>query len=109
METIITAIITSLLSGSGSFSIFLSISALIIGGVLYFRKTNIAEVTSVGELQQKQIEGLLDQVKLLSDELAKARKQLTEIHNLNIQLMENVRENHKQIQELEKALEANKE
>jgi hypothetical protein len=50
----------------------------------------------------------LEQVAFLSEELTKARKQLAEIHEQNIKLMEEVRESNKRIQELERMLEHNR-
>lgn len=103
METIIVAIIGLINNGSAVSAAF-GIAALVFGGYLFFRKTNIAEVTSVGTLQQQQITSLLTQIEFLSTELAKARTQLAEIHEQNIHLMEQVRESNKRIQELEQLL-----
>jgi septal ring factor EnvC (AmiA/AmiB activator) len=80
--------------------IFSSI-ALIAGFWFFSRKTNIEEATSVGTLQHQQIEGLLKQVQYLSDELAKARNQLAQIHDQNVKLMLEVRTSNLKIQELE--------
>ena len=68
---------------------------------MFAKKTNIEEVTSVGTLQHQQIDGLMGQVRFLSEELTKAREQLTEIHVQNIKLMQQVRESNLRIQELE--------
>ena len=106
MEVIVAAL--SLLESSSGVSFLISIAALIGGGILYFRKTNIEEITSIGTLQQTNIKGMLEQVAFLSEELTKARKQLAEIHEQNIKLMEEVRESNKRIQELERMLEHNR-
>ncbi len=103
MEAIIVAVIGLFEKGS-ALSAVIALATLIFGGYLYFRKTNIAEVTSVGTLQQQQITSLLAQIEFLSTELAKARTQLAEIHEQNIHLMEQVRESNKRIQELEQML-----
>ena len=98
-------IITAALSGIGGLPSFvagsISVAILIFGGILFAKKTNIEEVTSVGTLQHQQIDGLMGQVRFLSEELMKAREQLTEIHVQNIKLMQQVRESNLRIQELE--------
>ena len=104
METLIIAALKGL-ETSGGASFFISLIVLIIGGVLYFRKTNIDQLTSVGTLQQAQVKSLLSQIELLSEELTKARHQLAEIHEQNVRLMEEVRDSKHRIQELEQLLE----
>ena len=98
-------IITAALSGLGGLPSFvagsISVAILLFGGILFAKKTNIEEVTSVGTLQHQQIDGLMSQVRFLSEELMKAREQLTEIHVQNIKLMQQVRESNLRIQELE--------
>jgi predicted nucleic acid-binding Zn-ribbon protein len=106
MEIIVAAL--GLLESSSGVSFLISIAALIGGGILYFRKTNIEEITSIGTLQQTNLKGMLEQISFLSEELIKARKQLAEIHEQNIQLMEKVRESNRRIQELEKMLDHNR-
>ena len=105
-QLIITAF--NLLHGSSGASFLISLIALILGAWLYFRKTNIDSVTSVGALQQNQIKSLLEQIEFLSTELAKARKQLAEIHEQNVHLMEQIRDSNNRIQELEVLLGYNK-
>lgn len=101
MEGIITAAI-SVLGGLPSFVAgSISVAILLFGGILFAKKTNIEEVTSMGTLQHQQIDGLMGQVRFLSEELTKAREQLTEIHVQNIKLMQQVRESNLRIQELE--------
>ncbi len=104
MEAIISAAISMASSNSGIASLTLSVVALVSGIVLYFKKTKIEEYTSVGTLQHQQIDSLMAQVKLLSDELTKAREQLTEIHEQNMKLMVQVRDSNNRIQELEELL-----
>ena len=108
METIIVALLKMVEGSSGLAGIFISVSSLIIGGWLFFRKTNIEEVTSVGTLQQKQITSLLEQIQFLSEELTKARHQLAEIHEQNVNLMQQVRDSNQRMQELERLMESNK-
>lgn len=106
MEIIVAAL--NLLSSSGGASFLISLAAIIVGAFLYFKKTNIENITSVGSLQQTQIKGLLEQIEFLSEELTKARKQLAEIHEQNIHLMEQIRESNRRIQELENMLNINR-
>jgi peptidoglycan hydrolase CwlO-like protein len=108
METIIVTAFNTLNGSSGVLSFLISMSTLIFGGWLYFRKTNIEEVTSVGTLQQKQITSLLEQIQFLAEELTKARTQIAEIHEQNVHLMQQVRESNHRIQELERLLEINR-
>lgn len=108
MEAILLQSFKVLDGSSGLAGIFISLSALIIGGWLFFRKTNIEEVTSVGTLQQKQITSLLEQIQFLSEELTKARTQLAEIHEQNVNLMQQVRDSNLKMQELERLIESNK-
>lgn len=107
MEQLLITVFNSM-SGSSGASFLISFAALAIGGWLYFRKTNIDQVTSVGSLQQAQIKSLLEQIEFLSTELAKARSQLAEIHEQNTHLMEQIRDSNKRIQELETLLGHNK-
>lgn len=88
----------------GPWSLILSLIILGAGAFLWMRKTNIQEVTSVGTLQHQQIEGLMQQVKMMSEELTKARAQLSEIHEQNGLLMKQIRDSNKRIQELEDRL-----
>ena len=101
MGEIITAVLAPVGNISSAAAAIIAIAILIFAGVLYVKKTNIEEVTSVGTLQHQQIDGLMGQVRFLSEELMKAREQLTEIHVQNIKLMQQVRESNLRIQELE--------
>lgn len=108
MESIFIYIITALAADSGIASVILSFLALIGGAIFYFKKTKIDEYTSVGTVQHQQIDSLLEEVKLLSEELSKARQQLSEIHEQNVKLMVQIRESNLRIQELEDIIHANK-
>lgn len=108
MEQLLITVFNSL-HGSGRASFLISLIALILGAWLYFRKTNVEQITGVGSLQQKQITSLMEQIGFLSAELTKARTQLSEIHEQNIHLMLQVRESNKRIQELEVLLGTHKE
>jgi len=108
METIIVTAFNTLNGSSGVLSFLISMSALTFGAWLYFRKTKIEEVTSVGTLQQKQITSLLEQIQFLAEELTKARSQIAEIHEQNVHLMQQVRESNHRIQELERLLDINR-
>lgn len=104
-QRIMGEVITAVLSGLGGLSsaatAIVALAILVFAGVLYVKKTNIEEVTSVGSAQHQQIDTLLDQVKFLSEELSKAREQISAIHEQNLRLMYQVRESSLKIQELE--------
>lgn len=104
METLITSIATLNSGSTNTVSIAISLIALLSGAWFYFKKTKIEEYTSVGTLQHQQIESLMAQVKLLSEELSKARVQLSDIHEQNIKLMQQIRDSNSRIQELEDLL-----
>lgn len=89
-------------------SAFLSLLVLFVAYVLQNRKINIEEKTSISSTQQKQLETLMHQITLLSDELDKTRDQLSELHNQNIELMTQLREANRRIGELEALLEKHK-
>jgi peptidoglycan hydrolase CwlO-like protein len=82
-------------------SSFTSLLALAIASWLKFRKVDIEEKTSVGSSQAKQVELLMAQIDMLSEELTKTRKQLSELHEQNVQLMEELRSANRRIGELE--------
>lgn len=85
-------------------SIVFSLLAIFLAFYLQRRKINIEEKTSITSSQQKQIDSLMQQITLLSDELEKTRDQLSELHNQNVQLMGQLREANKRIGELETLL-----
>jgi uncharacterized coiled-coil protein SlyX len=68
------------------------------------RNVNVEEKTSAGSFQVKQIETLMSQIVMLSDELTKTRTQLSAMHEQNLKLMEELREANHRIGELEKML-----
>lgn len=82
-------------------SVIMGIITLGIGVYVFFRKTNIEEYTSKNTIQVDQTKSLLEQIHFLSEELTKARHQLTEIHNQNLELMERLRQANQRIQHLE--------
>lgn len=109
MGEIITAVLAPVGNISGAAAAILAIAILIFAGVLYVKKTNIEEVSSVGTIQHQEIEALLDQVKFLSEELTKARDQISAIHEQNLRLMHQVRESSLKIQELEDVINKDRE
>lgn len=108
MEEIILAAFGVITKTNGPWGFVISLIILGVGALLFFKKTNIQEITSVGTIQHQQIEGLMQQVTLLSEELSKARKQLSDIHEQNVVLMQQVRDSNKRIQELEDKLNSRK-
>ena len=89
-------------------SVLLSLIAIFVAFMLQRKKINIEEKTSISTTQQKQIESLMAQITLLSDELEKTREQLSELHNQNIELMTQLREANRRIGELEALLDKHK-
>lgn len=79
----------------------ISIFAVIIVAYLHYRKVSIEDRNTSSTIQEQQIKSLMEQIKLLSDELMQARTQLHDIHNQNIKLMEQLRDANKRIGELE--------
>lgn len=100
MEKIIPFLLTNV-DFPETISVGLAILALIVAVYLFTKKSGIEEITSNNAIQTIQVKTLLDQVHFLSDELDKARRQLDEIHQQNIHLMEQLRESNRKIQELE--------
>ena len=109
MGEIITAVLAPVGNISSAAAAIIAIAILIFAGVLYVKKTNIEEVTSVGTVQHQQIDALLNQVRFLSEELSKARDQISAIHEQNLRLMQQVRESSLKIQELEDVINRNTE
>ena len=108
METLILGALTKLSSAPGILPVLVSLGVLIFGAVVMSRKTLIEENTSAGAIHTQQIDNLMAQVKMLSDELTLARKQLHEIHDQNMDLMRQVRDSNFRIQELELKILENK-
>jgi len=65
------------------------------------KKALIEEKKSDREVQSEQVESLMQQLKLLSEELDKTRKQLHELHDQNVILMGQLRSANQRISELE--------
>lgn len=104
METLILGALTKLSAAPGVLPIIVSLAVLIFGAIVLSRKTLIEENTSAGAIHTQQIDTLMAQVKMLSDELTLARKQLHDIHDQNMDLMKQVRDSNIRIQELELAV-----
>lgn len=88
-----------------SLSFIASLGILTLGLWLKIKKSDVEEKKSESEIQIAQVESLMQQIKLLSDELDRTRKQLTELHLQNLELMEQLREANRRIGELELVLE----
>lgn len=71
---------------------------------LKIKKTDVEEKKSESEIQLALVENLMQQIKLLSDELDRTRKQLTDLHLQNLELMRQLRKANRRIGELERAL-----
>lgn len=85
----------------GSLNLFLSLIVLAISLWLNIKKTSVLGEKTESEIQTAQVENLMQHIKLLSDELDKTRKQLSNLHKENIELMNQLREANKRISELE--------
>jgi hypothetical protein len=97
MEGVALHFITDIISGSN----WLGLLALIIGGYVFIRRSNIEGATSVGRLHEKQINNLLSQIQTLSEELKEAREELSRIHMQNMQLLVEISDSNIRIRELE--------
>jgi hypothetical protein len=60
--------------------------------LLHFRKMDLDQITSIGNMQSSQLASLQILVRNLTEDLMAARTQLTEIHDQNLQLKEKVAE-----------------
>ena len=85
-------------------SLVASFVILILGLWLKIKKSDVEEKKNESDIQIAQVDSLMQQIKLLSDELDRTRKQLTDLHLQNLELMEQLREANKRIGELERAL-----
>lgn len=101
---IITSIFGLIKNLPASASLVLSLIAIAVAFFLQHKKINIEETTSLSNTQQKQIDSLMSQITLLSEELGKTRDQLSNLHNQNIELMVQLREANRRIGELEALL-----
>ena len=86
-------------------SLFLSLCVVAFGFWLKFKKSGTDNKVSENNIQIAQVESLMKQINLLSSELDRTRKQLTELHEQNIELMSELREANRRISELEFTLE----
>jgi hypothetical protein len=107
METLILGAFNKLAESPGILPVIISVAVLLFGAFIFIRKTAIEENTSAGALHSQQIETLMAQVKMLSDELTLARQQLHDIHAQNMDLMKHVRVSNLRIQELELMIQGN--
>lgn len=98
------AVDTLLTNAPTTISVTVAVLSAIYAGYLKYRKVDIEDKTSVSSIQSNQVKSLMDQITLLSDELVKTRTQLTELHEQNIHLMEELREANRRIGELEDAI-----
>lgn len=84
-----------------SLSIIGSIVFLGIGVWLKFRHSSVEVRKTDSEVHLAQVESLLNQVKMLSEELNLTRMQMADLHRQNLELMGQLREANKRIAELE--------
>lgn len=87
-----------------SISLVASVFILTISIWMSIKKVNTQDKKFKNEIQVAQVESLLHQIKLLSEELDKTRNQLSFLHEENIKLMDKLREANKRISELELSL-----
>lgn len=85
-------------------SAFLGVVTIAVGLVLYHKKTDIESKTATSAIQRVQVESLMAQIELLSEELDKTRHQINELHTQNLSLMQQLRESNQRISELEASL-----
>ena len=104
MEALVIGAFSKIVQLPGLLPIVIAVAVLIFGAFVLSKKTIIEENTSAGALHSQQVDTLMAQIKMLSDELTMARKQLHEIHEQNMDLMKQVRDSNIRIQELELAL-----
>lgn len=72
---------------------------------LKVREVNITDKTTVGTVQYQQVESLMAQITMLSNELERTRSQLSDLHDQNVELMKELRKANYRITELEKLIE----
>jgi C4-dicarboxylate transporter len=71
---------------AGTLPLIVSIITVIVAGYVYLKNVNIKEVTSIGEVQAKNIKLLMEQVEILSEQLKHATYELTTIRKQNTEL-----------------------
>ena len=82
-------------------SVLISGLSVLLAFWLNRRKVNIEEKTSISATAAQQVEMLMAQILMLSNELEKTRAQLSDLHAQNIDLMSEIRAANKRIGELE--------
>lgn len=85
-------------------SIALSVLSLFLAFTLNRRKVDIEEKTSISSATARQVDSLMTQIVLLSNELERTREQLTALHEQNIELMVELRAANRRIGELEQLI-----
>lgn len=78
-----------------------SVLFLAVGVWLRWRKTHVDERRTESDVHLAQVESLMNQVRMLSEELIQTRVQMNELHTQNLELMGQLREANKRIAELE--------
>ena len=86
-------------------SAMISAAAIVLLFILNRRKVDIEENTSLSAATARQVDSLMAQIVLLSNELEKTREQLTVLHDQNIELMTALRAANRRIGELETLIE----
>ena len=66
-----------------------------------YKKVQLSEDSQNASIEQSRIQFLMEQIKMLSDELEDTRKQISELHEQNIELMSQLRTANVRISELE--------
>lgn len=87
-----------------SLSLIVTLSMLVFGFWIKNKTADSEEKNTNRAIQTKQVESLIQQIQLLSDELDKTRKQLSELHGQNIDLMGKLRDANRRISDLESTL-----
>lgn len=82
-------------------SALLSAAAIVLVFILNRRKVDIEENTSLSTATARQVDSLMAQIVLLSNELERTREQLSALHIQNIELMTELRAANRRIGELE--------
>lgn len=85
-------------------SVIISFLALFLAFMLNRRKVDIEEKTSINSATARQVDSLMAQIVLLSNELERTREQLSALHEQNIELMVELRAANRRIGELEQII-----
>lgn len=86
------------------YTIVFAALALLVTAILQWRKVNILERTSESSTHKDTMELLMQQISVLGEQLNSTREQLNELHDRNIDLMNQLREANSKIAELETIL-----